>query len=130
MNIYLPVIAICLTIIGLLFQHFFVLSGMKERLTSLEVKMDLFWKAIEGNVVKLLKSYPTYINKDILLDKFSNKELEIDDAHRLRTILIGEMENTETNNKLAYVLIIARLEQIIYELKSGKKPIWKKLLSS
>jgi ribosome biogenesis SPOUT family RNA methylase Rps3 len=124
---YLSIFAICLTIIGLLFQHFAVLSGIKERITALETKMELFWKAIETNVSQLLKSYPTNIDKDILLDKLSNRELTLEDAQALRTVLIGEMECTKTNNKLAYILIIARVEQTIKELLNPeKKSIWKK----
>ena len=132
-SIYLSITAISLTVIGLLFQHFAVLSKIKERLTALETKMDLFWKAIEGNIVKMLKTFPTNINKDILLDKLSQKELDIMEAEKLRTILIGEMETTKTNNKLAYVLVIARLEQLLWDIrnnnKNHKKSLWRRFLS-
>jgi len=120
-NEYLSIGAMGLTVAGLAFQHFSVLSKIKERLTSLETKTDLFWKIIEGNVVKLLKTYPTNIDKDILLDKLSNGELVITEAERLRTVLSNELENTKKNNKLAYILVVARLEILLTEIKN-KKP--------
>ncbi len=128
-GIYLSIGAMILTVIGFLFQQFSVLAGVKERLTALETKMDLFWKAIEGNVIKLLKTYPTEIDKDVLLDKFSRRELSKEEAYQLRTILIGEMETTKTNNTLAYVLLIGRLEQILHENKNNCKTLWNRLFS-
>ena len=119
-NEYLSIGAMGLTVAGLAFQHFSVLSKIKERLTSLETKTDLFWKIIEGNVVKLLKTYPTNIDKDILLDKLSNGELVITEAERLRTVLSSELENTKKNNKLAYILVVARLEILLTEIKNKK----------
>ena len=126
----LSIFAIVLSVCGLAFQQFGVLSKMKERITSLETKIDLFWKAIENNVVTLLKTYPTNITKDVLLDKLTNDELTLEDAQLLRTILLGEMA-TAAEKKLAYVLIVARLEQKIFDLKNNnKKSLWTRLLSS
>ena len=130
---YLPIIAICVSIIGLLYQQFGVLENIKERLSALETKMDLFWKAIEGNVAHMLKTFPTNINKDILLDEFSKGELTLEEAQKLRTILMGEMEISDKSaigNKLAYVLVIGRLEQVIHDLRNNhKKTIWQRFLS-
>lgn len=116
---YLSICAIFLTVVGLLIQHFCVLSAIKERLVRLETKMELFWGTIETNVSKMLKTYPTNIRKDILLDKFANKELVRDEAFELRTILIGELEATgmKRQETLAYILVIARIDQIIPWLK-------------
>lgn len=114
----LSITAICLTVIGLLFQHFVILSGIKERLGRLEVKMDLFWRVIETNVSDMLKSYPTNMEKDILLDKFSRRELNLKEAERLRTILICEMKKEENPaHKLAFVLILTGIEKTLVDLK-------------
>ena len=126
---YLSIGAICLTVVGLLFQHFAVLAGIKERITALETKMDLFWKAIESNVVQMLKTYPTNIRKDILLDKLSSAELNLDETYELRTIITGEMQ-TSKNERIAYVLLLASIEQRIYDYKTNnKKSLWTRFLS-
>ena len=46
----------------------------ENRMTSLETKVDLFWKVVETNVGQLLKS-PTHAEKDMLLDKLALKIL-------------------------------------------------------
>ena len=125
---YLSIISIFLTTLGFLFLWFGIISGMKERISRLETKMELFWKAIENNVSALLKTFPTNINKDVLLDKLSNGELSMEEAQTLRTILIGEMEKFK-NKKIAYILMLARIEQLIYEFKKPKKHLWKYLKS-
>jgi hypothetical protein len=134
--IFLSLGALGLTVAGLLFQNFGILSGIKERVASLETKMDLFWKVVEGNMSQLLKSYPTNIRKDILLDKFSKAELNLGEAEELRTIMICEMNKTQKSikvqkgNIVAYVLVIGRLDQVIHDLMiNHKKPLWKRLFS-
>lgn len=117
------IVAILIAISGFIFQQFGVISGIKERLSSLETKMDLFWKGIENKVVEMLKSYPTFLEKDVLLDKMTRKELNQEEAERLRTILTGEMDknNNDDARKIAYVLVIGRLEQIILDIKDKTK---------
>ncbi len=120
---YLPVFSIFIAIFGFLFQQFGVISEMKERLVSLETKMEIFWKAIESNLGSMLKSYPSNLEKDLLLDKMMRKELTLEDAERLRTIIIGEMEtnNGDEVKKIAYVLLGARIDQIIFDIKKSIK---------
>jgi len=114
----LPFIAIAVSILGLILQYFAFIVNIQTRLSTVETKIDLFWKAIETNVIKMLKNYPTNINKDVLLDKLVNHELSLQEAQLLRTILIGDMNNIQDHhNQLAYVLGIARVEIEITELK-------------
>ena len=126
---YIAIAALILTIAGFMINYFAVIAGMKERLATLETKMELFWRAIENNVIHLLKSYPTHIRKDILLDKLSCRALNLEEAYELRTILREEMKGLLNNtNTIAYVLMIARLEQRIYEMGNKKKEsLWKRL---
>lgn len=129
---YLSITAIVLTIVGLLFQHFGVLANMKERISTLETKMELFWGTVEKNVGALLKTYPTNIGKDVLIDKMIDGVLTEEEARLLKTILIGEMDNKSVEQRLPYVLVIGRLDSLLYVLKSQKekKSLWKRLFSS
>lgn len=130
-NIFLPIImSLLATTIGLLLQYFMVILKMKEdfakdiseirsRMTALETKTELFWRCIENKVVDMLKSYPTNIDKDVLLDKFVSKEITLDEVIILKTILEGELKLAE-KEKFGYVLILGRLEQVIYDLRNEK----------
>jgi len=131
----LAILSMLISIIGLLYLHFGVIMKLKDdiakvkddnskdlievnsKLDKMCVKTDLFWQIIEGKVVDVLKSFPTYLEKDILLDKLSDKSLTLSEAERLRTTLDGEMKLTK-DNQFAYILILARLEQLIYDLRN------------
>ena len=143
MGTYLPLIAIFISIVGLLASLYKQNQDNKEnkrqtlerekksqdeligrevareaRMTKLETKVELFWNVVETNVGQLLKS-PTHLEKDKLLDKLAHKELNIEEAETLRSILTDEMQLAGRQNGLiAYALIIGRLEGIIYELRA------------
>jgi hypothetical protein len=119
----LPVLAIIISVIGLLYQHFALIGGIKERLVRVETRVELFWNAIEGRVIEMLKS-PTHLEKDELLDQLLHKEIRLPGAQRLRTILLEELNNRkriDNGKKLAYALMIGRLEQVIYEFGGKHK---------
>ena len=69
----------------------------------------------------MLKTYPTNVNKDVLLDNMLHNELTLDDAQELRSILKGEMELAKKENILIYVLALGRIEQVIFELTPRKE---------
>jgi MFS superfamily sulfate permease-like transporter len=135
---YLPIAAIIISLLGLLISYLAQKESQRRwqneqtrlqanadrerdsKITRLETQVELFWKAIEGNVGQLLKS-PTHIEKDLLLDKLAHRELNLTEAETLRSILTDEMQlHGRDNGIIAYALIIGRLEQIIYDLR-GKK---------
>ena len=118
---YLSLVAIFISVFGLLFQYFGIISDIKERITRLETKTELFWKCVETGVVGMLKTYPTNVNKDVLLDNMLHNELTLDDAQELRSILKGEMELAKKENILIYVLALGRIEQVIFELTPRKE---------
>jgi len=94
---------------------------IERRLSKLDALYQIFWKIIEEKVVDVLKS-PTHIQKDILLDKFKNRTIELDEMEELKNILDHEQHlKKNTNNKLGYIMVMARLEQLI--LSRRKK--WK-----
>jgi hypothetical protein len=118
---YFGLAGVIIAVAGLLITYFGFVLKVSERMTKVETKVDLFWKVIETNVGSLLKS-PTHVEKDMLLDKLSHRELNIKEAETLRSILTDEMQlKGRSDAIIAYSLIIGRLEQILYELRSKKK---------
>jgi len=111
-----PYIALGVSVFGLLFTYFGFIARILERLKDVETKVGLFWASIEKSIPALLKSYPTNVEKDVLLDKMVRTELTLDEAYRLRTILMEEAQR-DREKAVAYALAVARLEQIIYDLK-------------
>jgi hypothetical protein len=120
-------VAIGISVASFLITYFgFIKSGQdravaqEKRMTSLETKVDLFWKVVETNVGQLLKS-PTHTEKDMLLDKLAHQELNIEEAEKLRSILTDEMQiKGRDNGTIAYALIIGRLEGLLYEMRMEK----------
>lgn len=95
-----------------------------ERLACIETKLEIYWNMIDEKMLHLLKSYPTNLEKDMLLDRQLHNTLTLSEAERLRTIISCEFE-LEKNRKqdekttglgIAYILELGRLEQIIFEL--------------
>ncbi len=130
----LPIIAIVISVLGFLSTLYKMAQDSKEserrrldreakqneRIITLETKINLFWKVVETNVGQMLKS-PTHETKDMLLDKLAHRELNLKEAELLRSILTDEMQlRGRDNGVLAYALIIGRLEQIIFDLRSSE----------
>jgi cell shape-determining protein MreC len=137
-TVIIAMVAIFLTIVGLIVQHFGVISKIaqrvssleticesiedtteiRERCASLETKVDLFWKLVEENVSELLKS-PHNLHKDDLLDKLKAKELNLDEARELEQILDSEVRDKalDGGSKLAYILVRGHLGRLITTLE-------------
>jgi len=134
---FLSITAIFISLAGILFTYFGLILKIKEdiekdkeqilaiitdiriHLGNLEIKGELVWRCIESKAVEMLKSYPTFLDKDLLLEKFNERSLTVSDAEQLRMILGNEMKLVEIANtdKFCYLLILGRLEQVIYELR-------------
>jgi hypothetical protein len=109
-------------VVGLLGLYFGPITKMKEDIAAIKVKVDLYWKGIEDLVIERLKSYPSNIDKDVLLDKFKQRELSLSEALTLRTILKEELRlNGDPAKEFAYVLALPLLETHIDELKRRGK---------
>ncbi len=120
-------VTIAIVIVGWLFKYLlFDMKKTKElntyhttietRFGTLETKMDLFWSFVRANVPQLLKTYPTDIDKDLLLDKMIHNELTLEDATKLRLILTEEMKTKDKKEAIVYILALGSLEQIIFNL--------------
>lgn len=112
----LPIISLAVSVIGLIIGYFGFVVKQNERLARLEVRSDLFWKFLESKLADMLKS-PTHLDKDILLDKFKDNCLSLEETKGLRTILTEDFNHKEKS--LALAMLIARLETRI-EIANNK----------
>lgn len=113
--------AVALACLNFAYLQFAVIAGVKERLSSVETKVELFWGAIESKVVDMLKS-PTNQRKDGLLDKLRDHTINMDEAMELSRILDDEVYGRKDSVKeLASCLALGRLQQLICDLAKGKK---------
>jgi hypothetical protein len=119
-NLILPIVAIGISILTVVFLYFGPIVKLKEDVADLKSIVDLFRKGLEAKVIDMLKSYPTNLIKDTLLDKFKRRELTLDEAITLRTILCEEMR-VDKEKALAYALALSLLEPVIHELKGKEK---------
>lgn len=117
----LAISSIAISILGLLFQYFKWIVTEEKRISTLETKMGLFWNLVEKNFPKILHS-PHTPSLDTLLDKMSERTLNLDEAQDLREQLKCELTGkvavrSKDNELLVIVMLLGRLEQIIYDFK-------------
>jgi hypothetical protein len=81
-----------------------------NRMTKQEMKMDLFWGAVQETVKDMIKQ-PTHLKKDELLDRFPN--LNYDELCELKSMLTEEKilllpaTNSLTPDKKIYLISLA-----------------------
>jgi hypothetical protein len=103
------------------------LGGIEQRLTAIETRLgntnlaelaarlDIFWMAMEPSIKAIIKQ-PIHFRKDELIDRFPN--LTNDELCELKDILKTEMHELTTNKDpkvLAYALMMARVDTVLYE---------------
>jgi hypothetical protein len=100
-----------------------VLMQQSSKITRLETKMDLFWNAIGGSVLSLIKQ-PIHFKKDQLMDKLIPENLPrlpettVEELYELKAILNDELitlREIKDPKSLAYGLAIAYIDQILYD---------------
>jgi len=85
------------------------LAMIDNRMTKQEMKMDLFWGAVQDTVKDMLKQ-PIHLRKDDLLDRFPS--LSYDELCELKSMLVQEkislpMVKTLTPDKKVYLISLA-----------------------
>lgn len=106
--------AMGISIVGLLFQHFGVIGALKERLTALETKVELFWGIVEREMVNILHS-PHAPERDWYLDRIKAGTITEEEAGVLLHILRQDLDEakelgTPRGEWLVLALMVARLE--------------------
>ena len=114
-NVGISLAAIIIAVLGLSWQYFQVIGGIKERMARLETKMEVFWKVIEKNVAAILKA-PTHVDFDALLDKMVAGSLTLEEAYKLQDALNSNPHSDKTK-MLASALMLGRVSQIIIDLE-------------
>jgi hypothetical protein len=114
-----------------LYGQFDKLSGqlvvIDNRTTKQEMKMDLFWGAVQETVKDMIKQ-PIHFRKDDLLDRFPN--LEYKEMYELKTSLQIEKKEMSSNIKsltpakktylLALVLMLAGIDSRLIDMDGGQ----------
>lgn len=111
---------IIVSILGVTALYFGVLSSIKERLSTLEVKIDLIWHATEGIVSDSLR-HPSEPRKDILLDKMVNKTATVKELIELRGLLKSKMTKVKSPEAIATAFAIGRIDVLLWDLQKMKK---------
>ena len=115
------VISVFVSVGGFLWAYFIGLVQLRERLTAVETKIEVFWGVVTDNIKGLLK-HPTELRKDELLDKLP--KLNEFEAVELKEILKEDLHRAnDKTDKLIYALVLARTEIIIHDLKQKGKNI-------
>lgn len=97
-----------------------------RRITRLETKMDPLWRVVETRLPELLHSPdPAHKQMDDLLEKFQAKEISEKELCDLHQLMVTRLKKVNPGRQVQYMLLMARIEQIIEEREAEKKS-WKK----
>lgn len=121
MNEYLPILAIIVSIVGLLFQYFGMHLSLVQRVQSLETKTELFWKIVESRMPRLIADSPNppVTRKNELLHKMEDHTLTVDEIKELICILHTDDMN-DGDKVVARAMVTARLEMLLHDLTQQK----------
>ncbi len=96
-----------------------------ERIKALEVKSDLVWGAVEKTMIDILH-HPTETQRDTLLEKLSNRTINLMELEELENILKDIIIVKEVKEEaIAASLLLARTKQIIFDSKRISQPLGK-----
>ena len=123
---FTSLIVAILSVIGLFLEHF----TTRERIARLEIKVEPFWKTIEGNVPALISAVIKKENSHVkhnpngegrkreLLEKLEKKTLDAQEAKELRDTLERELaearQRGDTATIIALLLLLALIAALIY----------------
>ena len=90
------------------------IADIRDRIRAIEVKTELFWNAIEKEVINILH-HPSESERDILLEKLQDKTITLQEMERLKNILSDVVKKKKAKEEvISAVLLIGRLDQLIY----------------
>jgi len=95
----------------------------EARFVALETKMELFWGAVGKVVIDMVKQ-PIHLEKDALLDRLKSNSINGDELIKLKYMIedeVIELKERKDSKAIAYVLILAMIDQKIWEKGCGCK---------
>lgn len=107
-----PIVTLFILVLGGVVSYYMMYGELKIRISNLELKMAPFWSIVEKELPGILRS-PHTPEIDTLLDKMPEGRLSIEEAKDLRIRLKEEMADSDTGKKIAIILLLVRLDQII-----------------
>ncbi len=119
MKITPEIIGVILTALALLWTYFGAVINVKERLTKVETKLELFWGPLQDFLTQAIH----HPNTPLLDKKLENfEELSLIELIGLKIDLSRKIEEMKVDAKddpkiLLYVLLMARLDLKIHDRK-------------
>lgn len=95
------------------------LGEVKERVSTLEMKMGMFWRLCEEYLSGMLKK-PYHVRMDTLLDKLRDHTLTLPECYELRDQLQENYLNEaapRAAERIIAILVVGAVESLIQELE-------------
>lgn len=119
----LAIVSIVLSIAIPLVGYFLFID---RRLTKVETMIGPFWKMVEDKLPEILHSPdPAHKQMDDLLEKFMKKDITDEELCDLHQLMAAKINSVNPGRQVQYMLLMARIEQIIKERDAGQIS-WKK----
>jgi hypothetical protein len=94
---------------------------LKLKVEVLETRMETYMKILDPHLAKVLRDWPTHIERDLLMDKLAHESLNLTEVNRLDILLREAMQETASHEKqLGIGLARARLSWLKSKLESER----------
>lgn len=98
-------------------------SNLTQRQVANETKMELFWGALQGKVIDMLK-HPTEQNLDDLMDKLDVKTITLKEMEELKALLKCKAEKPartekQKNESFLAAFLLARVDGLLYDARTS-----------
>lgn len=129
----LAVIGTFISSISLIITVFKVYVNQERRLTKLETKMELFWKAVGDRVMDMLH-HPELARRDMLSEKVKARTITLAELEELEELLeceLHEDKNKKSQKGLVVALGIAYVKTLLLDCYAiENKTKFKELLNT
>jgi hypothetical protein len=117
------IIAVAVALVGF-FKGYVSLServkGTEGNCNALGQRMEDWMKMMDLVLAKVMRDWPTHMERDILMDKLARQELTLEEVERLDVLLKGAMrESDDSNRQLMFGMARARLTWLRSQMKEG-----------
>ena len=106
---------VAISVLGLLWTYFGAILNVKERLVTLETKMELFWKPLQAFLTEAIH-HPTTPSIDAKLERFD--DLSMSELYELKAEIkedAAKLEEKTGVKALYYTLLLSRIDLRIHD---------------
>lgn len=95
-------------IITVLLVYVGFIRGLEKRLTKLETENNMFMTILEPHLARIIHS-PTHKRRDDLVDRYLARDITAPEMSELRCLLEQAVEETGSDKRLYFILLLARV---------------------